>query len=258
MSGERAAAVLIIIALAGSFFVSKSEDNNSMVRLIEAVGSKPAASVVVGDSSAPLRNDSVCVADLVEFLSGLGESEDASQEVSKYKQSNDSAIFVLDYLADICDGTGFYESGSWEPKTRSVKYELHVGPLPEFDKSKLRRPVKGRVNSPFGIRPESGKMHLGVDFKGKRGDTVRVALPGRVVRKGFDRNGYGWYVCVVNNCGLETRYAHLGKVLVAKGDTVGCNMPVGLVGTTANSTGPHLHFEVRYGGKVVDPMLFLP
>ena len=103
MSGERAAAVLIIIALAGSFFVSKSEDNNSMVRLIEAVGSKPAASVVVGDSSAPLRNDSVCVADLVEFLSGLGESEDASQEVSKYKQSNDSAIFVLDYLADICD-----------------------------------------------------------------------------------------------------------------------------------------------------------
>ena len=50
MSGERAAAVLIIIALAGSFFVSKSEDNNSMVRLIEAVGSKPAASVVVGDS----------------------------------------------------------------------------------------------------------------------------------------------------------------------------------------------------------------
>lgn len=258
MSGERTAALLIIIAIAGCLFVSKSEDNNSISKLIEAVGNKPAASVVVCDTLTPLRNDSLYVADLVGFLSHLSKFDETGHESKQYIRSKDSAIVVLEYLSGICDGTGFYESGSWDTEPQDVKYDFYVGALPEFNKSKIRRPVTGKVNSPFGIRPETGKMHRGVDFKGKKGDTVRVALPGRVVRKGFDRNGYGWYVCVADDNGIETRYAHLAKVLVAKGDTVGCNMPVGLVGNTGNSSGPHLHFEVRYAGKVIDPMLFLP
>lgn len=115
------------------------------------------------------------------------------------------------------------------------------------------RPVKGVVTSPYGYRARFRRMHKGIDLSLAVGDTVRSAAGGTVKSVGFDRRGYGRYVVVLHPTGAETLYGHLSASLVAEGDAVGAGSPVGLGGNTGRSTGPHLHFEVRWGGLSLDP-----
>ena len=103
-----------------------------------------------------------------------------------------------------------------------------------------------------------GHFHAGVDLALGEGSPVSAAAGGLVTAVRFDRYGYGNYVTVDLGDGLSTLYAHLETAAVAAGALVLQGDPIGLVGTTGNSTGPHLHFEVRSGGRPVDPDLFLP
>ncbi|WP_299862718.1 M23 family metallopeptidase [uncultured Hoeflea sp.] len=116
------------------------------------------------------------------------------------------------------------------------------------------------VTSRFGNRrdPFLGRMafHGGIDFRTPTGTPINSAGAGVVVhasRKG----GYGKMVEIDHGGGIVTRYAHLSKVLVRKGQTVTMNALIGKAGSTGRSTGPHLHYEVRRNGKPVDPMRFL-
>ncbi len=113
-------------------------------------------------------------------------------------------------------------------------------------------PVVGRVTSRYGYRPQFGRMHHGTDIAVNIGDTIRAAIDGVVLRVSNDAHGYGVFVCLQHNGGLETRYAHLSGVLVAPGMRVSAGDPIALGGNTGNSTGPHLHFETRVDGKAVD------
>ena len=248
--------ISVVLAIVIGPFVLVSRADNLDSDISRAAGKFPAALAFQADTffrdAVPVVRDSMGSCDVMTVLSMLAGSSVADEEPDSLRNQEYS---VLDYLSDICEDNGFYETGSWEPAAKSPLYSLHVGPPPPVDSSMLRRPVKGRLNSPFGIRAEAGKIPLGLDFTACWGDTVRVALPGKVSRRGFGRRGDGWDVWVTDGNMLETRYAHLQKILVGIGDTVGCNMPVGLVGTSGNSTGPHLHFEVRYKGRVVDPTL---
>jgi len=107
------------------------------------------------------------------------------------------------------------------------------------------------ITSPFGLR--RSRWHYGSDLKLHIGDTVMSAFDGIVRMAQFDRYGYGHYVLVRHYNGLETLYGHLSKRKVIVGQEVKAGELIGLGGNTGRSTGPHLHFEVRYQGNAIDP-----
>ncbi|MFO7777300.1 MAG: M23 family metallopeptidase [Nitriliruptoraceae bacterium] len=133
-----------------------------------------------------------------------------------------------------------------------------------FERSMLERsdrlqlPVTGahRVSSRFGMRrhPIHGdvRMHTGLDLAAPIGTPVSTAAAGRVVAAG-SRGGYGLTVDVDHGDGLLTRYAHLDRIDVARGDRLTAGQRLGTVGMTGTVTGPHLHLEVREHGQAVDP-----
>lgn len=126
---------------------------------------------------------------------------------------------------------------------------------------KLRWPVESAgLSSGFGQRlhPFTGELqwHAGIDLAAEKGRVVAAAGKGYVIRAGWV-GGYGLLVEVRHEGELTTRYGHLSAVLCAPGDQLEPGQPLGLVGTTGLSTGPHLHFEVWRGGLPSDPLGWL-
>ncbi|RED53461.1 M23 family metallopeptidase [Aestuariispira insulae] len=116
------------------------------------------------------------------------------------------------------------------------------------------------LTSKFGKRkdPFTGKraMHKGVDMGGWPGTKVFSTAPGKVTKAG-NSNQYGRMVEIDHGCGIITRYGHLKKVLVKRGQEIGHRAVIGKLGSTGRSTGPHVHYEIRVDGKPVDPVLFI-
>ena len=117
-------------------------------------------------------------------------------------------------------------------------------------------PVAGRASSGYGSRfdPIQHKeiKHPGFDLAAPTGTTVDAAAAGTVTHAG-PAGTYGNLVIIKHGDGVETRYAHLSATSVKEGDHVSAGQPIGAVGTTGYSTGPHLHFEVRKDGQPIDP-----
>jgi len=110
------------------------------------------------------------------------------------------------------------------------------------------------VTSNFGSR--WGRMHKGLDIKVYIGDTIRAAFTGKVRVVGNEPRGYGLYVVIRHNNGLETIYGHLSKQLVHENQEVRVGEPIALGGNTGRSTGSHLHFETRLCGVALNPGIF--
>ena len=138
---------------------------------------------------------------------------------------------------------------------RLVGLEEVVGSLP------LTAPLdQFRISSGFGPRkdPITGtrSRHHGIDFAARRNMSVLSTAPGRITFA--DRkHRYGRLVEIDHGYGIRTRYAHLQKILVKVGQTVGHREKIGLLGSSGRSTGPHVHYEVLVDGKQIDPMNFL-
>ena len=118
-------------------------------------------------------------------------------------------------------------------------------------------PSYSRISSQYGYRthPISGtrKLHKGLDIAASSGNPVIAAASGTVVKSYFS-SSYGNYVVISHGGGLMTAYAHMTRRLVSAWQTVAAGQQVGTVGSTGNSTGPHLHFEVYVGGSTTNPM----
>lgn len=117
-----------------------------------------------------------------------------------------------------------------------------------------------RVTSPFGWRtgPDGAReFHTGLDLEARRGEPVRAAASGVVETVADAPGGYGRYLVIRHEGGLETLYAHAERVLAAEGARVRRGEPVALAGRTGNATATHLHFEVRLDGEAVDPAPYL-
>ncbi len=108
-----------------------------------------------------------------------------------------------------------------------------------------------RITSPFG--PRWRRMHNGIDLKVNVGDTIVAAFDGKVRIVAFERRGYGKYVVIRHDNGLETVYGHLSKQLVDENQLVKAGEIIGLGGNTGRSTGSHLHFETRFLGIAINP-----
>lgn len=112
-------------------------------------------------------------------------------------------------------------------------------------------PHKGHVTSKFG--PRRYRYHYGTDIKVLVGDSIRSAWDGQIRIVGWDPRGYGHYVVIRHDNGLETVYGHLSTPLVDENMRIYAGEVIGLGGNTGRSTGPHLHFECRYLGHAFNP-----
>jgi len=115
-------------------------------------------------------------------------------------------------------------------------------------------PVKGQVSSEYGAR--NGRQHAGIDIAAPRGTTIGAAKDGTVTSTG-NQGGYGNVVHVTHGSGLTTKYAHMSRITSRRGQIVKQGDKLGEVGSTGNSTGNHVHFEVRINGKATNPRKYL-
>ena len=141
----------------------------------------------------------------------------------------------------------------------SNKYAHKATSLPEHFRIDLRHfcmPTQSRVvTSNFGYRSQFGRNHKGMDIKVYIGDTIRAAFSGKVRIVRYERGGYGKYIVIRHNNGLETIYGHLSAQLVEENQDVRAGEVIGLGGNTGRSTGSHLHFETRLCGVALNPAL---
>ncbi len=187
------------------------------------------------------------------------------EEISAIAEGNSDLLTqILNvYLEDIVDLKGRIEKqdasyvflqhlkASKDDRFASVPWITPIG-----------KDQKYRVASGFGMRrhPVLGirKMHTGIDYACKVGTPIRATGNGRVKRiKKSCCKGYGNMVDIDHGYGFTTRYAHMSKVLVKKGQKLKRGDIIGEVGSTGTSTGPHLHYEVIKNGKKNNPVLFV-
>ena len=146
---------------------------------------------------------------------------------------------------------GLYESWS---DTKVNPYGVDVRSIKDsfaIDCSGYYPPRLGKVTSHFGPRRRS--LHNGIDLKVQVGDTIRAAFDGVVRVRRYNKGGYGYFLVLRHKDGLETVYGHLSRFLVASNDAIKAGDPIALGGNTGRSTGPHLHFEVRFLGNPINP-----
>ncbi len=121
---------------------------------------------------------------------------------------------------------------------------------------KLSRPISGGIiSSNYGMR--RGSMHKGVDFAAKTGTRISAADGGTVTWAGWKRGGWGYLVVINHGNGIETYYAHNSRVTVRVGQKVAKGEQIAKMGSTGNSSGPHVHFEVHVNGRYVNPWKYI-
>lgn len=190
--------------------------------------------------------------DASERIAALAAQRSTALEAVRAAQAGDIAL----YQARVA------ESGELGAAIRAASDGLERSGRTEQGTGSFTSPLSGHVTSPFGMRrhPILGyvKLHTGTDFAG--GDTIVAADRGRVLMT-VTSTAYGLFTVidhgVVDGKRVTTAYAHQAAFLVEPGDEVRKGQPIGVVGSTGYSTGPHLHFEVREDGTVVDPMTWL-
>jgi murein DD-endopeptidase MepM/ murein hydrolase activator NlpD len=136
----------------------------------------------------------------------------------------------------------------------SIRARAGRGPAGTEAVPRLAWPLRGRITSRFGMR--HGRLHEGIDIAAPAGVEVHAALRGSVLLAA-EIGAYGKVVVLAHGGSVATVYAHLASVEVAEEDEVEPGRPLGTVGSTGNSSGAHLHFEVRFDGTAVDPLVFL-
>lgn len=189
------------------------------------------------------------------------EAEDAAAEVAALVDERAEALAIAEEeraKAEAEKERVEAELREWEEANRDGAPELQPG-------ATLLMPVDGVKTSDYGWRvdPITGgeRLHAGVDFAAPGGTPIWAAADGVVMQAGWN-GGYGNFTCLSHGTydgqGLSTCYAHQSEIWVGADQAVQAGEVIGLVGTTGDSTGDHLHFEVRLDGTATDPLDWLP
>lgn len=237
--------------------------------------------IIKKDKTAPIKvpdTQKLQTFDVQEYLQNLQKGTDSliykdrvdlRRRLSAVSEDTLSLIWVPTYhLAQVSEKiqidsiwvTAFEYYSSWDSQ-RINSYDFNPKDFKDTVYIKLYDPFYGtnwsnpleqtKINSEFGFRRY--RWHHGTDLDLNRGDPVYSVFDGIVRMRSFDRYGYGYYLVVRHKNGLETLYGHLSKFNVEVGQEVKAGEVIGYGGSTGRSTGPHLHFEVRYQGLSINP-----
>ena len=196
------------------------------------------------------------------YVSTFQEAEDVIAKLKKKNSANKKDLGIVEkYDTQTKEFTSvekcvskLYEA----PKTTYVA-SAYSGNVSGLSETKVNlgvsfiRPVSGLITTRFG-RASGG--HRGLDVATSTGTSSKAAAGGTVPVAGWN-NSYGYMVKISHGNGVETVYAHCSKLLVSKGQTVSQGQVIAKVGSTGNSTGPHLHFEVRVNGTLYNPQNYV-
>lgn len=191
--------------------------------------------------------------------------EEAEKIVSELKEKNsmnkDSISYLLKYEMEKKEFTGTEEAvANLYVETPVVKRNARVNTKKTVDYSNtplglaLIKPIEGIITSRFGSR--SRGLHTGLDIATSGGTPIKAAAMGVVTYAGY-KGSYGNLVVISHGNGIETYYAHCRKIYVNAGDSVAQGTVIAGVGTTGNSTGNHLHLEIRVNGVAKNPQNYL-
>ena len=182
-------------------------------------------------SRANIVSDELAIARLKEFNS-LSAAENLHFPADELYQSVWDTVNVNPFLHAKIDF----------PDTYTIQCASFVMPIAS---------EKIRITSKYG--PRRRRMHRGIDLDVHTGDTIRASFDGKVRIKSYERRGYGYYLVLRHPNGLETVYGHLSKFLVRENQIVRAGDAIALGGSTGRSSGSHLHFEIRFLGKDINP-----
>ena len=218
---------------------------------------------IVGDSLYRSARAAGAPAKVVqEYLKALGDQIDVNADI----RSTDSFDMIVAYRRA---ATGERQAGKLlyagidrgsAPKTQLMRWgkdgRFYEASGVGEQRSGLVAPVPGRTTSGFGMRrhPILGyrRMHAGLDFKARHGTPIVAVTDGRVSSAGR-AGGCGNAVRLNHAGGLQTRYCHMSRIAVNRGQSVRRGQVIGYVGSTGLSTGPHLHYEMYRGGRAINP-----
>jgi murein DD-endopeptidase MepM/ murein hydrolase activator NlpD len=186
------------------------------------------------------------------------QSTQLAQQITQLLQDQQDAIIAA-AMQQVWDQVRVYEGQNpigniGTSPNHSKKYRF-VWPMPGSTLSQGYGPTQLWFEPPY---QGFAHFHTGLDICLPQGSPVQAADDGIVILVGSGPYGYGNYVVLQHAGGLTTLYGHLNQALVKVGAQVVQGQPVGLEGSTGNSTGPHLHFELRIDNKPVDPTPYLP
>lgn len=179
------------------------------------------------------------------------------------------SVVTLEAGADLKDIAARYNTTVADIQKKNSATPLRTGATLTFQENTLRDrqtvsrgsvtswswPMMGAISQAYGSH--NGEVHHGLDIATTSGQLIRAARAGKVIKTDW-YGVYGLTVMIDHGNGVQTLYAHNSKILVKDGDYVTAGEGISLSGSTGNSTGPHLHFEIRVNGKTVDPQSYLP
>ena len=203
----------------------------------------------------------------------VNTSEEAEELVNEIKEENNSEEIDLSIVEKYTQNEEEADTSDLEVAKVNVQETIQTAiqeieqqkeeeerwnVLPSINGIKLAvTPIEGRITSRYGVSSNIRKStHTGLDISAVKGTDIKVVADGTVISAGYS-GSYGYLVKVDHGNGVETWYAHTNKMYVKKGDTVKAGDVIAAVGSTGNSTGPHLHLEIRVNGEHVNPQDYL-
>jgi murein DD-endopeptidase MepM/ murein hydrolase activator NlpD len=262
LAGERDAALERLAAERAELAAERTQLAAERARLVHerdwATAERDAAA---GEAHSRLRDLDVrtqsAIADIEKILASTGYDRGRAARTPQRLQRNDARGGP--YIPWNADSAGD-EPDQGIAKLVSQRLEQLTALRDVLVRLPLVMPVTHAVMSGgFGFRydPFNGgaARHEGVDLRATRDATVRVPAAGTVVFAGW-RGEFGSLVEVDHGFGVVTRYAHLGRFSVRKGDVLSAHQPIGVIGATGRTTGAHLHYEIRVDGQALDPARF--
>lgn len=191
--------------------------------------------------------------------------EEAEKIMTELKDKNsmnkDNISYLLKYETELKTFTGTEEAvASLYVETPKVTKNTSINTKKTVDYKNtplgiaLIKPINGTITSRFGSR--SRGLHTGLDIANSTGTPIKAAAAGVVTYAGY-KGSYGYMVVISHGNGVETYYAHCSRLYVSAGDSVSQGTVIAAVGSTGNSTGPHLHLEVRVNGVAKNPQNYL-
>lgn len=239
--------ILFIVFFLPSIIKAEGEPKKDTTRLKidassisnEKIGVTKLQLVHMVDSLLDLETINEQEIELISYYNSILASKDANLTIVKY-----GSLPATNFYEDFDESTVFHITPDTEfPESQIIKIESDSLGM-------YHHPKIGPVNSKFGWR--DGRMHKGIDINLHKGDPIVAAFDG-MVRIAHLKGAYGNVVIIRHYNGLETVYAHLSKIKVKPGQIVLAGQLIGLGGSTGRSSGPHLHFEVRFKGQALNP-----